>query len=96
MSLLQRLDAYGLDDPDNNETQIEDVCNVCDRRVVDHPGRQRDGIGNGSARWPHRRAAFVAIIADVDGCADLEPNYPLRPAIRRYLIEKARVMFGRR
>ena len=60
---LRDLDRIGMADPDNNEGFPEDICAVCDRRVVDHPGREIAGIGNGSALWPHRRAALAGIIA---------------------------------
>lgn len=59
---LRLLDQVGMDDPDNNEGFIGDICSVCDRRIVDHPGREMDGIGNRSAKWPHRRAALSGII----------------------------------
>lgn len=59
---LQHLDRVGMDDPDNNEGHPEDVCGVCDRRIVDHPGRERFGLGDGSARWPHRRKALTGLI----------------------------------
>lgn len=59
---LQRLDVYGGSDPDFNELQLEDICPVCDRRVVDHPGRERDGLGDRSAKWAHRRAALSEIV----------------------------------
>lgn len=58
MNLFQHLDAFGMDDPDNREGHPEDICSVCGRRVVDHPGREIAGIGNRSARWAHRFAAF--------------------------------------
>jgi murein DD-endopeptidase MepM/ murein hydrolase activator NlpD len=45
---LDRLDAYGMDDPDAREGHPEDRCPVCDGAVVDHP------------TWKHRRAALVA------------------------------------
>lgn len=59
---LRHLDRIGMDDPDNNEGHPEDICMVCDRRIVDHPGRERFGIGDGSARWPHRRAVLIGLI----------------------------------
>lgn len=71
MKLLDYLDEYDLDDPDNNEGHVEDVCDTCDRRIVDHPGRQfvhpetGETIGNGSAKWPHRRAALAASIREL-------------------------------
>lgn len=66
MNLWARLDAYGADDPDFNEPQLEDICplSFCGRRVVDHPGRQRFGLGDGSAKWPHRRAALLSLLID--------------------------------
>lgn len=51
---LAQLDAYGMDDPDNNEGQPEDRCNVCEHPMVDHPVR-----GGLRAKWPHRRAVLV-------------------------------------
>ena len=66
MTLLDRLDAFGFDDPDNREGQPEDICTVCfgDRRVVDHPGHEIAGIGGRSAKWPHRRAALIGLAAE--------------------------------
>lgn len=37
VTLLARLDAYGADDPDNNEGFYEDRCSVCEKPRVDHP-----------------------------------------------------------
>ena len=54
MKLLARLDAHKMYDPDNREGHVEDICNLCGSRIVDHPGHEYEGIGNGSARWPHR------------------------------------------
>ena len=64
MTLFDHLDTFGMDDPDNNEGHPEDICNVCfgDRRVVDHPGHEIGGIGDRSAKWPHRRAALVRLL----------------------------------
>lgn len=62
IGLLRWIDQFRLDDPDNNEGFTGDICTVCDRRIVDHPGRERDGIGNQSARWPHRWAALATIL----------------------------------
>lgn len=59
---IRQLDQLGMDDPDNNEGHPEDICTVCDRRIVDHPGRERFGLGNGSARWSHRCAVLIGII----------------------------------
>ena len=59
---LRLLDQTGMDDPDNNEGFPEDICTICDRRIVDHPGREMDGIGNRSAKWPHRRAVVGLIL----------------------------------
>ncbi|MCX2931423.1 hypothetical protein ORI20_14150 [Mycobacterium sp. CVI_P3] len=59
---LHHLDRIGMDDPDNNEGFPEDICTVCERRIVDHPGHEMYGLGNGSARWPHRRAALARLI----------------------------------
>ena len=64
MTLLDRLDTFGFDDPDNREGQPEDICTICfgDRRVVDHPGHEISGIGDGSAKWPHRLAALLRLL----------------------------------
>jgi hypothetical protein len=35
--LLARLDAFGADDPDNNEGFIEDRCSVCGVPRIAHP-----------------------------------------------------------
>ncbi|AQT81950.1 hypothetical protein B1R94_25885 [Mycolicibacterium litorale] len=58
---LQRLDNFGMCDPDNNEGHPEDICTICEHPIADHPGRERFGIGDGSARWPHRRRALLQI-----------------------------------
>jgi hypothetical protein len=44
------LDRYGMADPDNNEDQPEDRCNVCEEPVVDHPC------------WTHPRKVIVGLI----------------------------------
>lgn len=62
MNLLARLDGYRMNDPDNREGFIPDICNVCGRRIVDHPGHEYQGIGNKSAKWPHRIAALRDLI----------------------------------
>lgn len=59
---LRQLDQIGMNDPDNNEGHPEDICTVCERRVVDHPGHEMYGIGDTSALWPHRRAAVFGIL----------------------------------
>lgn len=59
---IRQLDQLGMNDPDNNEGHPEDICTVCDRRVIDHPGHEKFGLGDGSARWPHRRAALTGLI----------------------------------
>ena len=61
--LLDRLDAFGLDDPDANEGQIEDRCPVCEWPMIDHTRYGYDGLTpiRPRAKWPHRRAAAVAI-----------------------------------
>lgn len=56
---LARLDAQGLDDPDNNEGFIGDRCNVCEWPMIDHPAR-----GGAAAKWPHRRHAAANLICD--------------------------------
>lgn len=63
-TLANRLDTFGFDDPDNREGQPEDICNVCfgDRRIVDHPGHEVGGLGDGSARRPHRIGAVATIV----------------------------------
>lgn len=48
--LLDRLDAFGMDDPDAKEGFPEDRCPVCEGAIVDHP------------YWRHRRAAILALI----------------------------------
>lgn len=61
--LLDRLDAYGMSDPDNNEDHPEDRCNVCERPIQDHyPTYSRTRV---PARWPHRRAAALALLLTV-------------------------------
>lgn len=52
MRLLDRLDAYGTDDPDFHEGQPEDRCPLCTVPVDEHPC------------WRHRMAAAVAIVND--------------------------------
>lgn len=59
---VRQLDQLGMGEPDNNEAHPEDICTVCDRRIVDHPGRERFGLGDGSARWPHRYSALLGVI----------------------------------
>lgn len=59
---LHHLDQVGMGDPDNNEGQPEDVCSVCDRRIIDHPGHELFGLGDQSARWPHRLAVITGMI----------------------------------
>lgn len=59
---LRYLDQIGIDEPDNNESQPEDICTVCGRRIIDHPGHERYGLGNQSAQWPHRYAALCGLI----------------------------------
>jgi hypothetical protein len=56
-TLLARLDACGMADPDNNEGQPEDRCNVCEWPVSDHPTR-----GGRRAKWPHRRAVIAGLL----------------------------------
>lgn len=56
---VMHLDDFGMTDPGNREGHPEDLCNVCDRRIVDHPGHERGGLGDGSARWPHRIYAVL-------------------------------------
>lgn len=54
--LLNRLDAYGTDDPDFHEGHPEDRCPLVgcnDTPVVDHPC------------WRHRRAAALALLMTV-------------------------------
>jgi hypothetical protein len=46
MKLLGELDAYGMDDPDNNEGFPEDRCSICEHPIIDHPC------------WSHRRRAL--------------------------------------
>lgn len=62
--LLDKLDAFGLDDPDANEGFPEDRCPVCDWPMTDHV---RGGYGGLTptlprAIWPHRRAAAAALM----------------------------------
>jgi hypothetical protein len=64
---LNDLDVYGMSEPGNNEPQVEDICTVCDNRVIDHPGHERFkneryAIGDGTARWPHRRAVIYGLL----------------------------------
>lgn len=59
---IAQLDTMGMDDPDNNEGHPEDICSVCDRPIVDHPGRESFGLGDQSARWPHRYSAVLRLI----------------------------------
>ncbi len=59
MLTLGALDLYGRSDPDNNEGHPEDRCTVCEWPVVDHlPTYSSARI---PARWPHRRAAVLAL-----------------------------------
>lgn len=62
MRLWDRLDAFGTDDPDFREGHPEDRCPVCDRAVDEHVGIAP--AGEDRARWPHRRAAAVALLLD--------------------------------
>lgn len=55
VTLLARLDAYGADDPDNNEGFYEDRCSVCERPILDHVGRG----GTEGAKWSHRWHALL-------------------------------------
>lgn len=57
VKLLNCFDAYGMSDPDNNEGQPEDRCNVCEWPISDHPA-----CGGRRAKWPHRRATIVGLI----------------------------------
>lgn len=59
---LRLLDHTGMNDPDNDEGSPEGLCTICDRRIVDHPGHEFDGIGNRSTKWPHRRAVLGLIL----------------------------------
>ena len=56
------MDAFGFGDPDNREGHPEDICNLDGRRVVDHPGHELFGLGDGSAKWPHRREALRELL----------------------------------
>jgi hypothetical protein len=58
MKFVWRLDSYGMTDPDNNESQPEDRCNVCEWPISDHPAR-----GGGRAKWPQRRAVILGLAA---------------------------------
>lgn len=49
--MFERLDRYGMTDPDNNEGHPEDRCNVCDRPIGVHPC------------WAHRWYALLDLIA---------------------------------
>ncbi|MCV7226049.1 hypothetical protein [Mycolicibacterium komossense] len=62
--LLDRLDTFGTDDPDFHEGQPEDRCPVCEWPTIDHPGHERwnGRWTTGAAKWPHRRAAAVALL----------------------------------
>lgn len=64
MSLFRRLDTYGTDDPDFNEGHPEDRCPVCDWPVTEHLVGPTLPDGFQRAKWPHRRAALVAIVLD--------------------------------
>jgi hypothetical protein len=61
--LLDRLDAYGTDDPDFHEGQPEDRCPLgwCGAPVCDHP----ISVGGGSLRplWRHRIAALAVMLS---------------------------------
>lgn len=65
---LRTLDAYGTDDPDFNEGQPEDRCPVCGWPVLDHPAASPVALAFGTtaraypAKWPHRRAAALALL----------------------------------
>lgn len=48
--LLDRLDAFGMADPDAREGHPEDRCPVCSGAIADHP------------YWRHRRAAAFALL----------------------------------
>ncbi|MGA5467185.1 hypothetical protein [Mycobacterium sp. NPDC050041] len=58
--MLQRLDAYGTDEPDFREGHPEDRCPVCAWAVVEHVGQP----GPDWAKWPHRRAAAFALLSE--------------------------------
>lgn len=62
MMFLTWLDAYGTDDPDFNEGHPEDRCPLCEWPVCDHPGQPGYDNLPPRAKWPHRRAALVAIL----------------------------------
>jgi hypothetical protein len=56
---LALLDAYGMNDPDNNEGFTEHRCNVCEWPTSDDVGRD----GTDRAKWQHRRAVIRGLIA---------------------------------
>lgn len=67
MMLLERLDAYGTDEPGFREGHPEDRCPVCDQPVGDHKfgvpvlGSFPRTRAVGRAKWAHRRAAAFAL-----------------------------------
>jgi hypothetical protein len=60
--LLDRLDHWGTDDPDFNEGQPEDRCQLCEWPVTDHPVGPTLPDALHRAKWPHRRAAAIDMI----------------------------------
>ncbi|MCV7174949.1 hypothetical protein [Mycolicibacterium sphagni] len=43
-------------------TPLEESCSVCERAIIDHPRWRRGGLGDGSAKWPHRRAVIAMLL----------------------------------
>ncbi|MGE2714183.1 hypothetical protein ACQI4L_09010 [Mycolicibacterium litorale] len=60
MTLLDRLDAHGADDPDFNEGHPEDRCPLDGRPVDEHRGGAAE---RRSTVWRHRSAAVSDLIA---------------------------------
>ena len=59
MSLFDHLDAFGMDDPDNNEGHPEDRCSTCGRPVDEHQGHP---ARRASTVWLHRFHALGAFL----------------------------------
>lgn len=58
----RKLDDYATDEPGFREGHPEDRCPLCGWPVTDH--RPTYSRKRGPARWPHRRAALMALIME--------------------------------
>lgn len=70
MTLFARLDAYGADDPDNNEGFYEDRCSVCDKPRIDHFESTRCQCGH--PNYVHM--AYTGECVNCGGCDEFRPR----------------------